>query len=233
MAGNMTLPASDEPVEYKLEGVETTYVSKPFFKEYYFKLIYDFSTKATNINGIAYASVQTLLSSRNIATNAAISILRSLPNVDFKHRVEHGGKLIMFLRSYGDFLLVAKHYPNNIISAVMPINDKQVEIMDEVGASTVFKHNLFKKYYRYKVSAKATDSFKKAFPAIHGINEVLNSIDFLPSHNYTLLANGERVDAWSLVTMYYNDASDIMMIRIILGSVEHTIEKCVLYSEIS
>jgi hypothetical protein len=231
MVGSMTLPQSDLVTYIPLEGVENSYVIKPFFKHYHFKLIYDFSTKANNVNGVAYATMQTRVSSNNIATNAANSILKSLPNIDFKHRVE-SGMLSIFMRSYGDFLLVSRHYPHNIVSTVMPINDKQTKIMDESGTNTVFKNSMFMTYYRYKVSAKATPEFKEIFDAIHNINSSLNSNEFLPSKNYTRLATGNRVDAWSSVSMYYNDPSDILMIRFILGSVKHTIEKCVLYSEI-
>jgi len=231
MAGSMT-PSQNNTVHYKLEGVENYYVSKPFFKHYHFKLIYDFSAKPENINGIAYASVQTKMSSRNIATNAAISIMQMLPNVDFKHRVEYG-KLSMFLRTYGDFLLVAKHFPDKIISATMPMNNKQSEVMNEDGTSTVFKNALFMNAFRYKVTTKASNEFLETFDAIHAFNSELGEKEFLASNNYKKILNKQHIMKWNTVSMYYNDPHDILMLRFIIGSIHHTIEKCVLFDEIS
>jgi len=226
----MTQPPNN--IAFNLEGVETHYVSKPFFKKYYFKIVYDFSAKSVSVTGAAYADMQTRISSRNIANNVAASIAAYLPNVDFKHRVE-AGRLSMFLQSYGDFLLVSKVNPDKIISVAMPLNEKQVEIMDESGATTVFKHKLFQGAYRYKISIYATDDVRAIITAIDNINSQLSEDNFLASKNYHRMIGNLRVNFWNLISMYYNDPSDIMMVRFVLGKVPHKIEKCVLYDEIS
>ena len=229
-AGHMTQPPNN--IVFNLEGVETHYVSKPFFKKYYFKIVYDFSTKPVAAGGSAYAGMQTRISSRNIANNVAASIAAYLPNVDFKHRIE-AGRLSMFLQSYGDFLLVSKFQPDKIISVAIPINEKQVELMDEHGATTVFKHKLFQGAYRYKISLYATEDVKDLIPAIDNINAQLSEDNFLASKNYDKLIANTRVNFWNMISMYYNDPQDIMMVRFVLGKVSHKIEKCVLYDEIS
>ena len=226
----MTQPPNN--IVFNLEGVETNYVSKPFFKKYYFKIVYDFSTKPVTAGGVAYAGMQTRISSRNIANNAAASIAAYLPNIDFKHRIE-AGRLSMFLQSYGDFLLVSKVNPDKIISVAMPLNDKQVELMDEHGATTVFKHKLFQGAYRYKISVYATEDVIALIPAINNVNSQLGEENFLASKNYNRALGKLRVNFWNMISMYYNDPQDIMMVRFVLGKVPHKIEKCVLYDEIS
>lgn len=219
-------------IEFNLEGVETHYVSKPFFKKYYFKIVYDFSATPARAGGSAYAGMQTRISSRNIANNAAVSIAAYLPNLDFKHRVE-SGRLSMFLQSYGDFLLVSTVQPDKIISVAIPINEKQIELMDEHGATTVFKHKLFQGAYRYKLSLYATEDVLALIPAINNINNQLIEENYLGSKNYNKVVNKLRVNFWNMISMYYNDPQDIMMVRFILGKAPHKIEKCVLYDEIS
>jgi hypothetical protein len=217
---------------FNLEGVETVYVSKPFFKKYNFKIVYDFSTKPIAAGGVAYAGMQTRISSRNIANNAAMAIAAYLPNLDFKHRIE-SGRLSMFVQSYGDFLLVSKVHPDKIKSVAMPLNEKQVEMMDEHGAATVFKHKLFHNAYRYKVSLYATEDVITLIPAINNVNIQLGDGNFLASKNYNRVLGKLRVSFWNMISMYYNDPQDIMMVRFVLGKVPHKIEKCVLYDEIS
>lgn len=230
MAGNMTpLPNN---IVFNLEGVEINYVSKPFFKKYYFKIVYDFSAKSMSASGSAYAGMQTRISSRNIANNVVASIAAYLPNVDFKHRVE-SGRMSMFLQSYGDFLLVSNVHPTNIKSVAVPINEKQVELMDQHGATTVFKHKLFQSGYRYKISLYATEDVLALMPAINNINSQLGEENYLASKNYTRVVSHLRVNYWNMISMYYNDPQDIMMVRFLLGKVPHKIEKCVLYDEIS
>jgi len=226
----MTQPPNN--IVFNLEGVETNYVSKPFFKKYYFKIVYDFSTKPVSAGGSAYAGMQTRISSRNIANNAAASIAAYLPNIDFKHRVE-AGRLSMFLQSYGDFLLVSKVQPDKIIAVAIPVNEKQIELMDEHGAATVFKHKLFQGAYRYKISLYATEDVIELIPAINNVNAQLGEDNFLASKNYNRVLGKLRVSFWNMISMYYNDPQDIMMVRFVLGKVPHKIEKCVLYDEIS
>lgn len=230
MDGCMIQPVNN--LVFNSEGVTVVYTSKPFFKKYYFKIVYDFSTKPVTLLNAAYADMQTRISSRNIANNAATSIAVYLPNIDFKHRVECG-RLSMFLESYGDFLLVSKVYPEKISSVTMPLNSKQIELMDEHGATTVFKHNLFHYAFRYKVSFYASDDILKIIPAIANINSQLTKDTFRTSENYNRLLKQQRIYPWNMVSIYYKDPEDIMMVRFLLGNMPHKIEKCVLYDEIS
>jgi len=106
-------------------------------------------------------------------------------------------------------------------------------MMDELGSSIVFKKKLYKDKYRYKLSVYATPEIKSIIKAIDNVNSELNGEEFSGSANYFAALIGSKVYRWNLVSMYYNDPKDIMIIRIILGNNYHTIEKCALYSEIS
>lgn len=234
VSGYMTPQPSNQ---YSLAGVTNHYTSTPYFKKYYFKVLYNFAQPKSNTNPLAitqwtYAYRQHLKKSRQLIKEIVKNFKTMYPTMDMKFRME-AENLSVFLTTYEDFTTVTGNHSNNISSVTLPINQTQVEMMDDLGASVVFKRRLFKDKYRYKLSVYGTQEVKDCIGAIDGINKTLSEDEFGASTNYAHLLRGGRVYSWNLVSMYYNDPQDIMMVRFILSAIEHKIEKCALYSEIS
>ncbi len=228
--GHMTQPQGK--IEFKQPGVRVLKVHRPFYKKYNFKIVYNFSiTNRVPVLSDYAARRNQRNKLKQCAVNLVDEIAKVAPNLDIKVRTEYN-KLTLFLEHYSDFLTVVAIDSANIVEVAIPVSEKQIEVMDELGASVVFKTKLFKGGYRYKLTFYCTDEFMALFPAVKNINDQLTDSDFLPSPNYEKLTVGKDVRWWQLVSMYYNDPQDIMMVKFILGKLDHKIEKCMLYSEL-
>lgn len=222
--------------QYSVAGVTNNYTSTPYFKKYYFKVLYNFAQPKNGASalmmGYSYSYRQHLKKSRQTIKEIIKDFKTMYPTMDMKFRME-AENLSIFLTTYEDFSVITGNHFSNIASVTLPINQTQVEMMDDLGASVVFKRRLFKDKYRYKLSVYGTQEVKDCISAIDGINKNLSEDEFGASTNYAHLLRGGKIYSWNLVSMYYNDPQDIMMVRFILSAIEHKIEKCALYSEIS
>lgn len=234
---------SQQSNPYSLAGVPNLYTSSTYFKKYYFKVLYNFSSNSDSGSSAtnyfiqynfrnSYAHLQQIKKSRQLIKEVVKDFKDMYPAMDMKFRME-GDNLSVFLANYDDFKTITGHHFDNITNVTLPVNQTQIEMMDDLGASIVFKRRLFKDKYRYKLSLYATQEVRDCFLAIDGVNKTLSEDDFGASTNYATLLRGGRIYNWNLISMYYNDPQDIMMVRLILSAIEHKIEKCALYSEIS
>lgn len=243
----MTIGIMKQPLasNFQADGIKVNYTSSFYFKKYYFKILYNFSNTLedllcplTNGHGHYYSNYSTKgWNTRSIATRKLIKEVvkdfkEMYPTMDLKFRTEFNC-LSVFVTTPDDFVVISNHHRNEIESVYMPVNETQITMMDDLGASIVFKKKLFKDKYRYKLSVYATSEMKSVIKAIDNINQELTEDDFLGSANYFATIIGAKVNSWNLISMYYNDPKDIMIIRFILGDITHKIEKCSLYSEIS
>lgn len=227
--------------DFEAAGIKIHYTSSFYFKKYYFKILYNFSNAIEDLNcpptqGYGYYATRGW-NTRSIATRKLIrevvkDFKEMYPTMDLKFRTEFSC-LSVFVASTADFIAITNHHRNEIEGVYMPVNETQITMMDDLGASIVFKKKLFKDKYRYKLSVYATSEMKSVIKAIDNINQDLTQDDFLGSANYFATLIGAKVYSWNLISMYYNDPKDIMIIRFILGNITHKIEKCSLYSEIS
>jgi hypothetical protein len=229
--GHMTQPQGK--IEFNQPGVRVLKVHRPFYKKYNFKIVYNFSiTNRVPVLSDYAARRNQRNKLKQCAVNLIDEIAKVAPNLDIKVRTEYN-KLTLFLENYSSFLTVTSIDSKNIVEVAIPVNEKQIEVMDELGSTAVFKTKLFKNGYRYKLTFACTDEFMALFSAIKNVNDQLTDQDFLPSPNYERLAAGKDVRWWQIVSMYYNDPADIMMVKFIIGNLQHKVEKCVLYSEVS
>lgn len=227
--------------DFEAEGIKIHYTSSFYFKKYYYKIVYNFSNTIDDLHcpptqGHGYYATK-VWNTKSIVTRKLIrevvkDFKNMYPTMDLKFRSEFSC-LSVFVASHDDLVTITNHHRDEIESIYMPVNETQITMMDELGASIVFKKKLFKDKYRYKLSAHATPEMKSIIKAIDNVNKELGETDFLGSANYFATLIGARVYNWNLISMYYNDPKDIMIIRFILGNITHKIEKCSLYSEIS
>lgn len=242
MSGHMAQFLDKET--YRLAGVKTYYASKPYFKKYHFKILYDFSTAltatATPMQSIYPSSAYMRSWAQHnqcrlldkLIKNIVIDLHKTYPNIDIKHRSELG-HLSIFVENFEDFVTIASNHTEQLVSVTIPINQKQIEMSTELGEKVVFKNKMFKNKFRYKLTCSASVEFISIIDSISNINKELTSSEFLGSTNYERLVKKRTVYPWCKVSMYYNCPQDIIMTVFALGQIPHTLEKCTLFNEIS
>jgi hypothetical protein len=226
-------------------NVPHNYVQRPYFGTMCFKLVYDVKTKEDeklNVWAMSPSSRRSLwYKARNLAGDISKFCKKEL-ETKIRCRTENS-KISIFLEEESHARAVLKKFKDNIVEVHVPYSIEQIKIADsDMMATPLFRAKLFEQSgmcagYRYKVQVRGTTEIKSLRDNLANFFANLDSKDYKLSRNAELLLhkNPKKQDMlswWNSLSMYFNDESDLLMLKLMIGASEMDVYKVILHREL-
>lgn len=236
----------NKPINLGVE-IPHTYVQRPYFGTMCFKLVYDVRSKDNIKKKVNVWSMsadirrQVWYKGRSLASEITRFCKKEL-DAKIRSRSE-SSRVSVFLEEEAHARAVVEKFKDGLIEVHVPYNFEQIKIADSDMMATplfrakLFEHSRVHKGYRYKVQVRATSEVKLLRENLIGFFANLDRRDYYLGKNTELLLspNPKKQDTlswWNTLSMYFNDESDLLMLKLMIGASEMDVYKVILHSEL-
>ena len=224
-----------------VDNYQHYFLEKPLYGNMFFKLSYDISLKDTvtkipvwrmdaKSRKIAWKLVQEL--------SWEIKRFADLNGFSVRTRSE-GYSVNVFIETVEQARLIATQFTDCLFKVWVPYNTKQIIGFNDLISTPLFRAQLFLASaghpgYRYKTELRATPENKLLVKRLGSFLVNISKKDYELSKNARALLNskGDNLSYWNIITMYFNDEKDLLMLKLMLGAVDLVIFKVILHREL-